>query len=125
MELNEHVDAIAKRLHMIGDARQLGKLQDRLLSLVLSCAHWRRTLEPGSSGGLTAGHLAMTGRERLEARRQMIEGANIDVYEFSLSVKTTTAGTTVTGAICLTNPDIDASQFVGLPLDIPDSGRTH
>ncbi len=125
MELDEHIDAIAKRLHMLGDARQLGKLQDRLLSLVLSCAHWRRTLEPGLSGGLTAGHLAMTGAERLEARRQMIEGANIDVYEFSLSVKTTTAGATVTGAVCLTNPEINASQFVGLSIDVSDSGRTH
>ncbi len=43
----------------------------------------------------------------------MIEGANIDVLEFSLSGVRTTDGY-VTGASFLTDPDIDAGQFVGL-----------
>lgn len=126
MEINEHLTAVAKQLHMIRDPRQLAKVQDQLLTMVMSCAHWRRTLEPlPDGGGLTAGHLAVTGRERLEAKKRLIEGANIDVYEFSLAVKHSPAGTQITGAVCLTNPDIDATQFVGLSLDVPDPGRNH
>ncbi|MFK7957632.1 MAG: hypothetical protein AB8B96_16150 [Lysobacterales bacterium] len=117
MELHEQAQAIARKLHMVNDADQLGRLQDQLLSMVLSCAHWRRSLNPGRTlGGLTASHLALTSKERIAARKKLLEDAQLDVYEFSLVAKTGPSGAVVTQAVCLSNPSMDASQFVGVSL---------
>ncbi len=114
MAPEDHLLEVHKILHMINDRGQLVRLQDQLLALTMNCAHWICTLEPEAAGqGLTAGHLAVTRRERAAAQRELLGSQSLVMLEISLSVKLEPNGGSVTGAVCLSHPHVDVSQFIG------------